>query len=126
MVVAAAGNSGTDGLWTYGAPASEDDAVAIASTENKYSLGAAITLDKAIKVGGKTTRVVGEHSGRNRRVSQFETAKGCASSTATYACEYQASRYGVRVAHVRWQAFVCHTHQVAQAGPQQLPCLLQV
>lgn len=59
MVVAAAGNSGDDGLWTYGAPASEPDSFAVGSTDNTYSLGAALTIDADIKVRGETTNVLG-------------------------------------------------------------------
>lgn len=61
MVVAAAGNDGGDGLWTYGAPASETDSFAVGSTDNTYSLGAALSISRSIKVRGEFTRTVGKY-----------------------------------------------------------------
>ncbi|KAF8065463.1 RIN2 [Scenedesmus sp. PABB004] len=58
IVVAAAGNSGADGLWSYGAPASEADAVSVGSTDNSLSFGAALTIDSTIRVRGEATSVV--------------------------------------------------------------------
>lgn len=60
LVVAAAGNSGDEGLWTYGSPASEPDSFAVGSTDNTYSLGAALVLDTAVRVRGQHTKVLGE------------------------------------------------------------------
>jgi hypothetical protein len=60
LVAAAAGNSGDDGLWTYGSPASESDSFAVGSTDNTYSLGAALFIDAKIRVRGQTTNVLGE------------------------------------------------------------------
>jgi hypothetical protein len=60
LVVAAAGNSGDDGLWTYGSPASEPDSFAVGSTDNAYSLGAVLVLDTSIAVRGQATKALGE------------------------------------------------------------------
>uniref|UniRef100_A0A383WEE7 Peptidase S8/S53 domain-containing protein n=1 Tax=Tetradesmus obliquus TaxID=3088 RepID=A0A383WEE7_TETOB len=58
LVAAAAGNSGDDGLWTYGSPASEPDSFAVGSTDNTFSLGAALVLDTEIRVRGQATNVM--------------------------------------------------------------------
>jgi hypothetical protein len=60
LVVAAAGNSGDDGLWTYGSPASEPDSIAVGSTDNAYSLGAVLVLDTSVAVRGQATKALGE------------------------------------------------------------------
>jgi subtilisin family serine protease len=60
LVVAAAGNSGDDGLWTYGAPAAEPDSFAVGSTDNTYSLGAVLLIDTSVPVRGQATKVLGE------------------------------------------------------------------
>jgi subtilisin family serine protease len=59
-VVAAAGNSGDDGLWTYGSPASEPDSIAVGSTDNAYSLGAVLVLDTSVAVRGQATKALGK------------------------------------------------------------------
>jgi len=62
-VVAAAGNDGSSGLWTYGHPAAETDAIAVGSTDNKYSLGAELKLNVNIRVDKQgSTSTVGESS----------------------------------------------------------------
>jgi subtilisin family serine protease len=63
LVVAAAGNDGSSGLWTYGHPAAETDAIAVGSTDNKHSLGAELKLNVNIRVDKQgSTSTVGESS----------------------------------------------------------------